>query len=130
MKIEIGKYMQLKVYARNMRRNMTPEERKVWYEILLNLPVRFTRQKIIYCYIADFYCAEAKLIIEIDGRQHTHEEEMLYDRDRTQYFFEHGYTVLRISNKDVRKDICYVEELIRKALTSKLHRDFMSGMKD
>ena len=55
---------------RQLRRNMTPWERKLWYEYLRTCPVRFQRQKAIGEYIADFYCAKAHLIIELDGSQH------------------------------------------------------------
>ena len=56
--------------ARDLRRNMTAEERHLWYDFLRGYPVRFLRQKIIDGYIADFYCAKAQLVIELDGRQH------------------------------------------------------------
>ena len=64
----------LKTLARNLRRNMTEEERRLWYDFLRLLPVTFYRQKVIGPYIVDFYCAKAKLVVEIDGAQHFEEE--------------------------------------------------------
>lgn len=61
---------QLVPFARELRKEMTKEERHLWYDFLRTYSVRFTRQKILGRYIADFYCAEAKLIIELDGSQH------------------------------------------------------------
>ena len=56
--------------AKNLRKNMTNEERHLWYEFLRDYPLRFSRQKILGKYIVDFYCAKAKLVIEVDGSQH------------------------------------------------------------
>ena len=60
----------LTTLARNLRKNMTKEEKHLWYDFLKNYPVRFLKQKVIDNYIVDFYCHEAKLIIELDGSQH------------------------------------------------------------
>ena len=56
--------------AKNLRKNMTKEERHLWYDFLRSLPVMVHRQKVIGSYIVDFYIAEAKLVIELDGSQH------------------------------------------------------------
>ena len=56
--------------ARELRKNMTKEEKHLWYDFLRTYPIRFMRQKIIGRYIADFYCAKANLVIELDGSQH------------------------------------------------------------
>lgn len=92
-----------------LRRNMTKEERKLWYEFLKELPVTFHRQKVIGNYIVDFYCASAKLVIELDGTQHYLDEGKLKDKTRDDYLSSIGLAVLRFSNDDVNnsfEDVC------------------------
>ena len=92
-----------------LRKNMTSEEKQLWYKYLKKLPITVNRQKVIGKYIVDFYCAEAKLIIEIDGSQHYKEEEHKKDEIRDQFFKDLGIEVLRFSNLDVKKrfnDVC------------------------
>ena len=84
-----------------LRRNMTKEERKLWYEFLKELPVTFHRQKVINNYIVDFYCASAKLVIELDGTQHYLDEGKSKDKIRDDYLSSIGLTVLRYSNDEV-----------------------------
>ena len=74
---------QLVPLARALRKNMTKEERRLWYDFLRDYPVRFSRQKVLGRYIADFYSAEAKLIIELDGSQHYEDENIRKDARRT-----------------------------------------------
>ena len=69
--------------ARELRKNMTKEEKRLWYDFLRTYKVKFLRQKILGKYIADFYCAEAKLVIELDGSGHYTPESKLYDIERT-----------------------------------------------
>ena len=90
-------------YARDLRRNMTKEERHLWYDFLRNYPVKFVRQKVLGKYIADFYCAKAKLVVELDGSQHFEDEGSKKDAERTAYLAGFGITVLRIANNDVMK---------------------------
>ncbi len=80
---------------------MTQQERKLWYTFLRNYPVKFYRQRTIDNYIADFYCAEAKLIIELDGSQHYSEEGEKYDLKRTQHFESLSIKVIRFTNPQV-----------------------------
>ena len=61
---------QLVPFSKQLRKEMTKEERHLWYDFLRNYPVRFSRQKVLGKYIADFYSAQAKLVIELDGSQH------------------------------------------------------------
>ena len=68
--------------AKNLRKNMTKEERHIWYDFLRDYPVRFLRQKVIDNYIVDFYCHKARLIIELDGSQHYNEKEQIKDQNR------------------------------------------------
>ena len=73
-------------HARKLRKDMTKEERHLWYDFLRYCKPRFRRQEIIGNYIADFYCDKAKLVIELDGSQHTTAERVKYDTKRTAYF--------------------------------------------
>ena len=87
--------------ARMLRKNMTKEERHLWYDFLRYCKPRFRRQEIIGSYIADFFCEEAKLIIELDGSQHYATEGIEKDNARSAYFHAVGLKVLRFSNRDV-----------------------------
>jgi very-short-patch-repair endonuclease len=80
---------------------MTPWERKLWYGFLRRYPVRFQRQKAIGCYIVDFYCAKAKLVIELDGGGHYSEQQTAKDETRTKALENMDLTVVRICNLDV-----------------------------
>ena len=71
--------------AKMLRKNMTKEEKHLWYDFLRQYPIRFYRQKVLGKYIADFYCAEAKLVIELDGSGHYTEEGKRYDEERTAF---------------------------------------------
>ena len=90
--------------AKALRRNMTKEEKHLWYDFLKELPVTVHRQKVIGNYIADFYCAKAKLIIELDGSQHYEEKGIISDKIRDEYFKNLGFTVKRFSNYDILKN--------------------------
>ncbi len=89
--------------AREMRKSMTEEERKLWYTFLHNLPVRFVRQKVLGPYIADFYCGSASLVIELDGSQHFDDEQQQYDARRTAFFEERGVHVVRYTNREINE---------------------------
>jgi very-short-patch-repair endonuclease len=84
--------------ARANRKEMTPAERRMWFDILKNLPYRFLKQRVIGNYIADFYCAAHQLVIEVDGDSHFNEEAIAYDLERTLTFFHwaFGLFVLQI----------------------------------
>ena len=90
--------------AKALRKNMTPWERKLWYDFLRNYPVRFQRQKAIGNYIADFYCARARLIVELDVGGHYTEEQAEKDADRTKELESMNLTVLRICNLDIDRN--------------------------
>ncbi len=91
----------LKKYAQELRKNMTPEERKLWYQCLNKSSKRFHRQKVIGNYIVDFYCAKAKLVVEIDGTQHFLDEGKENDKNRDEFLSSLGLTVLRIPNNEI-----------------------------
>ena len=80
---------------------MTPQERHLWYDFLRCYPVKVYKQRIIGPYIVDFYCASAKLVIEIDGSQHYDEQGRRYDEVRTAYLESLGLRVVRYSNADI-----------------------------
>ena len=88
-------------FAKELRKNMTPEEKHLWYDFLNKYPVRFYRQKVLGKYIADFYCAKAKLIIELDGSQHYEDDGIKKDIERDAYLQSQGLTILRYSNADI-----------------------------
>lgn len=71
--------------AKVLRKNMTKEERHLWYDFLRTYSVKFLRQKPIGRYVVDFYSAEAKLVIELDGSQHYDESNVEKDMERTKY---------------------------------------------
>ncbi len=94
----------LKMNARNLRKSMTKEERHLWYDCLKKLPVTIHRQKPFGSYIADFYIAAARLIIEVDGTQHFEDAGRLKDVQRDVFFRKQGFTVVRYSNYDVNRN--------------------------
>ncbi|HEX6318826.1 MAG TPA: endonuclease domain-containing protein [Burkholderiales bacterium] len=87
--------------ARNLRRDPTPAERKLWFEFLSTHPFKFTRQKPLGRYIADFYCAQVQLVIELDGDTHFIDSGARYDRGRTASLGREGIRVLRFNNAEV-----------------------------
>ena len=90
--------------ARTLRKNMTPQERHLWYDFLRYCKPRFRRQEMIGSYIADFFCYDAKLIIEIDGSQHFSPDTRQYDNARTAYFHSLGLRVMRLDNGEVNRN--------------------------
>lgn len=88
-------------YAKNLRKKATPQEDKLWYQFLKDYPIRFQRQKTIHSFIADFYCFQAKLIIEIDGCQHSTAQGLAYDRDRTAILQRYSLDVIRFTNQEI-----------------------------
>ena len=94
--------------AQKLRREMTKEERHLWYDFLKGLPATVNRQKVIGRYIVDFYCAEAKLVIEIDGTQHYEQDGKEADSERDAYLNSIGLHVLRYSNRDISRSFAGV----------------------
>ena len=112
-----GKLTQL---ARELRKNQTKEEAKLWYQFLRKYPERIHRQYVIGNYIADFYCHKARLVIELDGSQHYDPENMEKDRKRTQYMEKEGIYVMRISNRDVLEQFRAVCEFIDRTIKNRI----------
>ena len=102
--------------ARNLRKNMTPEEKHLWYDFLKKLPYNVRRQHNIENYIVDFYIAEKKLVIEVDGIQHTSPEAKQYDLERTEILKKWGIRVLRYSNDSINNEFRTVANSILNAL--------------
>lgn len=90
--------------AKFLRKNITKEERHLWYDFLKKLLITVNRQKIMGNYIVDFYIAKSKLIIELDGSQHYQTEKKNNDIIRDSLLKQQGYTVLRYSNKDINEN--------------------------
>ena len=107
-------------YAKDLRKNMTKEEKHLWYDFLCMYPIKFLRQKILGKYIADFYCAEAKLVIELDGSEHYTPEAKLYDEERSVFLSEYGIKVVRILNIEVTRNfygVCqYIDKIVKERI--------------
>ena len=103
-----------------LRKNMTKEEKHLWYDFLRSYPIRFSRQKVLGRYIADFYCAKAKLVIELDGCEHNTKDAKKYDDDRTAFLEQYGLTVIRIPNANINNDfhnVCnYIDGVVKQSL--------------
>jgi very-short-patch-repair endonuclease len=106
-------------YARENRREMTPAERKLWFQFLRTAPVKFRKQRPAGWYILDFYCPEKKLVIEVDGAHHYTEEGLEYDRIRTNYLESCGLKVVRFANRDVMTNLSGVAQKILEVLEEK-----------
>ena len=108
-------------FAKQLRREMTEEERHLWYDFLRGYPVRFSRQKVLGKYIADFYSAEAKMVIEIDGSQHYEDINREKDEERTAFLESYGLTVIRVPNNEVKRNfqgVCeYIDAAVRQSLS-------------
>ncbi len=109
-------------FAKMLRKNMTKEERHLWYDFLRYYPVKFLRQKTIGRYIVDFYCAEAQIVVELDGSQHFYDKNMEKDNERTVYLENFGLTVVRIPNNEIFTHfdrVCeYIDALVKQSLSS------------
>jgi len=106
--------------ARTLRRNMTPQEHKLWYVFLRNYPVKVYKQRIIESFIVDFYCAQAGLVIELDGSQHYTEQGREYDEERSRILQQYDLLVLRFANNDVDNRFDAVCEQIHNTIQSRI----------
>ena len=111
---------QLIPLAKHLRREMTKEQRHLWYDFLRSYPVRFSRQKVLGKYIADFYSAEARLVIELDGSQHYENDYTEKDAERTVFLEGYGLRVIRIPNNEVSRNFRGVCEHIDAAVKQSL----------
>ncbi len=110
--------------VKQLRREMTKEERHLWYDFLRTYPVRFSRQKVLGRYIVDFYSAKAKLVIELDGSQHYGAEQVAKDAERTAFLNGYGLQVIRIPNHEVSENfegVCaYIDVVVGRQSLSQL----------
>ena len=112
---------QLVPMAKQLRKEMTKEERHLWYDFLRTYPVRFYRQKVLGKYIADFYSTEARLVIELDGSQHYEKTNAEKDAERTAFLEKYGLRVLRIPNNEISRNfrgVCeYIDCAVKQSLS-------------
>ena len=112
---------QLVSLAKQLRKEMTKEERHLWYDFLRGYPIRFSRQKVLGKYIADFYSAKAKLVIELDGSQHYENDNMQKGTERTDFLKKYGLTVIRIPNNEINENfqgVCeYIDSAVKQSLS-------------
>jgi very-short-patch-repair endonuclease len=97
-------------HAKAMRKTMTNAEKHIWFNCLKYCGFKFRRQRPFGPYIVDFYCAELKLVIEIDGETHYKDESIIYDKTRTSYLESLGLNVLRFTNTEVLSQIDDVKQ--------------------
>jgi very-short-patch-repair endonuclease len=107
-------------YARELRKNSTPQERRLWSFLKASrfYEFKFRRQYPIENYIVDFCCVKAKFVIELDGGQHSNPEDAAYDKARDDFLKKSGYRVLRIWNNDVDNNLEGVGEKIYEMLVN------------
>ena len=110
------------ILAKNLRKNATSQENHLWYDFLSKYEIRFQRQKAIDNFIADFYCHEAKLIVEIDGSQHCSEEGLQKDEFRTEILDGYDLKVIRFTNRQIDTNfygVCeYIDEVVKTSLSN------------
>jgi len=106
-----------KANAKTLRKNMTKEERHLWYDFLSHHPIHFYRQRMIGPYIVDFYCPKAMLVIELDGSQHFEKTGLENDTLRDQYLADQSLVVLRIPNNEINynfNNVCeYIDHIVK-----------------
>ena len=104
-------------FAKSLRKNATPEENHLWYDFLSKYKIRFQRQKAIDNFIADFYCHEAKLVIELDGSQHYTEDGKSKDEFRTEILEGYDLKVIRFTNGQINENffgVCtYIDKIVK-----------------
>ena len=109
--------------AQTLRKNMTKEEYKIWNQFLRCYKPRFHRQYVIGNYIVDFYCHQAKLVVELDGSQHYEPDALEQDAERTAFLEGYGLTIVRIPNNEVSKNFCgvceYIDAAVKQSLSQK-----------
>ena len=116
----IKKSNKLLSIARILRRNMTRQEKHLWYDFLRRYPVKIYKQRIIDNFVVDFYCHSARLVIELDGSQHYTSQGKAHDEARTEILEKYGISVLRFSNKDVDDNFNGVCLMIDKVINERV----------
>lgn len=118
--MSIPKNNQMLPRAKELRRNLTSQERKLWYLFLRKYPVKIYKQRIIKSFIVDFYCAGARLVIELDGSQHYEEQRQYYDRERDAILSGLGLKVLRFSNSQIDREFSAVCTVIDRTIQERI----------
>ena len=113
--------------AKELRRDMTPQEKHLWYDFLAKYPIRFQRQKTIGNFIADFYCCRAKLIVEVDGSQHYTENGIAYDRERTAMLSSYDLHVMRFANNEITENFDAVCQEIHTVIQERINLNSPDG---
>lgn len=106
--------------AKILRRNMTTQEKRLWYDFLRHYPVKIYKQRIIDNFVADFYCHKARLVIELDGSQHHTAEGNKYDSNRTKILNQYGIHVLRFTNQDIDRTFYEVCQIIDQTIQERI----------
>ncbi len=110
----------LRKKSQDLRKNMTPQEKHLWYDFLRDYRPRFYRQKPMLAYILDFYCPKAHLVVEIDGSQHFEEKAQAYDEKRSQRLQSIGIDILRYTNREIEASFESVCQSIDMAIKERL----------
>ena len=110
----------LRKKAQILRKNMTPQEKHLWYDFLRDYRPRFYRQKPMLTYILDFYCPTARIVVEIDGSQHFEEQAAIYDDKRTQELRNIGLDILRYTNREINESFESVCQSIEVAIKERI----------
>ena len=112
----------LKERSRELRKNMTRQERHLWYDFLRDYPLKIYRQRSIDRFIADFYCSRAHLVIEVDGSQHYTKEGEQRDKERSEVLQKYNLTVVRVKNTDVDRNFPAVCEFLDRRIKEELSK--------
>ena len=112
----------LKTLSQELRKNQTKEEHLLWHNFLKKYPLRFRRQYVIGNYIVDFYCHQARVVVELDGSQHYDPTQQEKDRQRTAYLKAQGLTVLRFTNLEVTRQFANLCQTIDDTCTNRFPR--------
>jgi len=112
--------------AKELRRRMTTQERKLWYDYLQKYPAKVYKQRIIESFIADFYCASARLVIEIDGSQHYTAQGKAYDQERSLIMQRYGIDTIRFTNSDIDHNFHAVCAAIDDEIQKRLAKNSLS----
>ena len=109
--------------AKDLRRNMTRQEKRLWYDFLRTYPIKIYKQRIINNFIADFYCHKAHLVIEIDGSQHYTPSGKAHDKARSEALERYGLSVIRFSNSEIDERFEGVCRILDKAIQERLRNE-------
>jgi len=112
--------------AKKLRKEMTQQEKHLWYDFLRYYPIKIYKQKVIDNFILDFYCHKIKLVIELDGNQHYTEEGLAYDKERTNILKGYELEVIRFSNSKIDNNFKEVCENIDSIIKWKLKKSPLS----